>query len=186
MFEEIEKAANVIRQGGIILYPTDTIWGLGCDPKNEAAVEKIIELKKRDENKSLIVLVNGEPLLNQYVSIIPEICYDLIDLAEGPLTIVYPKGRGVSKHILAEDGSIAVRITNHDFCFKLMQKLRSGLVSTSANFSGEPSPKKFSDISPDIINAVDYVVNLYHDQPAGKPSQIVKVGAKGEIKIIRK
>lgn len=186
MFEEIEKAATVIRNGGIILYPTDTIWGLGCDPKNDAAVEKIIQLKKREEFKSLIVLVNGEQLLNQYVRIIPEICFDLVDLAESPLTIIYPKGQGVSKHILGEDGSIAIRITNHDFCFKLMQKIKSGLVSTSANFSRQPAPKKFGDISPDIINAVDYVVNLYRDQPGGKPSQIIKVGAKGEIKIIRK
>ena len=186
VFEEIEKAASIIRQGGIILYPTDTIWGLGCDPKNDAAVEKIIQLKKRDENKSLIVLVNAEQLLNQYVSIIPEICYDLVDLADGPLTIIYPQGKGVSKAILGDDGSIAIRMTKHDFCFKLMQKLRSGLVSTSANFSGQPAPKKFSDISKDIINGVDYVVNLQHDQPASKPSQIIKVGAKGEIKIIRK
>lgn len=186
MFDEIEKAAKVIKEGGVILYPTDTIWGLGCDPKNDMAIEKIMRIKKRSDSTNFIVLVNGEQLLNQYVRIVPEICYDLIDLAESPLTIIYPKGQGVSKYVLADDGSIAIRITSHEFCSKLIQKIRCGLISTSANISGQPHPNKFSDISKEIISSVDYVVNLFHDQVAGKPSQIIKIGSKGEVKIIRK
>jgi len=184
--EEVEKAAQVIREGGVILYPTDTIWGLGCDPQNEKAIQKIAAIKQRDESKNFIVLVNSEFLLNKYVDQIPELCYDLMDMAESPLTIVYPKGIQVSKKILAEDGSIAIRKTNHPFCDALMNKLKSGIVSTSANLSGQPFSGNFPDIDPRILNQADYVVNLYRDQKAGRPSQIVKIGLKGEVKIIRK
>ena len=186
MKEEVEKAAQVIRDGGVILYPTDTIWGLGCDPQNEKAIEKIAAIKKRDESKHFIVLVNTEFLLNKYVETIPELCYDLMDMAERPITIVYPKGIHVSKKILAEDGSIAIRKTAHPFCDALMQKTKCGLISTSANISGEPFAGHFADIDPHILNQADYVVNLYRDQKAGVPSQIVKIGLKGEVKIIRK
>jgi L-threonylcarbamoyladenylate synthase len=183
---EIEKASEVIRNGGVILYPTDTIWGLGCDPANEVAVEKIFRIKQRSDNASLIVLVSTEQLLNQYVDLIPEICYDLMDMATSPLTIIYPKGQKVAPKVLADDGSIAVRMTKHEFCSRLMQKTRCGLVSTSANISGQPSPLRFEDISPLVLKAVDYVVNLPGAGAAGKPSQIIKVGPKGEIKIIRR
>jgi L-threonylcarbamoyladenylate synthase len=184
--EEVEKAAQVIREGGVILYPTDTIWGLGCDPQNEKAIEKIVAIKKRDESKHFIVLVNSEFLLNKYVDTIPELCYDLMDMAERPITIVYPKGIQVSKKILADDGSIAIRKTSHPFCDALMQKTKCGLISTSANISGQPFAGHFSDIDPQILKEADYVVNLYRDQKAGTPSQIVKIGLKGELKIIRK
>jgi L-threonylcarbamoyladenylate synthase len=183
---EIEKATEVIRNGGVILYPTDTIWGLGCDPANEAAVEKIFRIKHRSENSSLVVLVSSEQLLNQYVDIIPEICYDLMDMATSPLTIIYPKGRKVAAKVLGADGSIAVRMTRHEFCSKLMQRTRCGLVSTSANISGQVAPSRFDDISSQIREAVDYVVNLPGDLSTGKASQIIKVGPKGEIKIIRR
>lgn len=186
MKEEVDKAAKVISEGGVILYPTDTIWGLGCDPTNDEAIEKICAIKKRDESKSFIVLVNSEFLLNKYVHTIPEICYDLMDMAENPLTIIYPKGVSVSKKILADDGSIAIRKTSHDFCNALMQRTKSGIVSTSANISGQPFPKQFQDIDPQILKEVDYVVNLHRDQKAGTPSQILKIGLKGELKIIRK
>lgn len=186
MQAEIEKAAEVIRNGGVILYPTDTIWGLGCDPANEAAVEKIFRIKHRTENASLIVLVSTEQLLNHYVDLIPEICYDLMDMATSPLTIIYPKGRKVAPKVLAADGSIAVRKTDHEFCAKLMQRTRCGLVSTSANISGQPAPSAFEDISPEILEAADYVVNLPGVSSSGKASQIIKVGPKGEIKIIRR
>jgi len=184
--EEVEKAAQVISEGGVILYPTDTIWGLGCDPGNDKAIEKIVAIKKRDESKHFIVLVNSEFLLNKYVELIPELCYDLMDMAERPITIVYPKGIHVSKKILAEDGSIAIRKTNHPFCDAVMQKTKCGLISTSANISGQPFPATFADIDPQILNQVDYVVNLNRDQQAGIPSQIIKIGLKGELKIIRK
>ena len=186
MKEEVDKAAKVISEGGVILYPTDTIWGLGCDPTNDKAIEKICAIKKRDESKSFIVLVNSEFLLNKYVHTIPEICYDLMDMAENPLTIIYPKGVSVSKKILADDGSIAIRKTSHDFCNALMQRTKSGIVSTSANISGQAFPKQFQDIDPQILKEVDYVVNLHRDQKAGTPSQILKIGLKGELKIIRK
>lgn len=186
MRNEIENAAKVIQDGGVILYPTDTIWGLGCDPMNDKALEKIIQIKQRNDSKNFIILVDGEPLIHQYVVEIPEICYDLIDLAENPLTIIYPKGKRVSKKIIADDGSIAIRITKHEFCAGLIKKMRSGLVSTSANISGKPFPTKFADIPVEIISGVDYVVNLPNQDSVGKPSQIIKVGSKGEINIIRK
>lgn len=183
---EVEKAAQVIRDGGVILYPTDTIWGLGCDPQNEKAIEKIAAIKRRDESKHFIVLVNTDVLLEKYVEIVPDLCYDLMDMAERPITLVYPKGKNVSNKILAEDGSIAIRKTNHPFCDSLMQKTRCGIVSTSANLSGQPFAGSFNDIDPIIKDQVDYVVNVFRDQKPGTPSQIVKIGMKGELKIIRK
>lgn len=186
MKEEVDRAAKVISEGGVILYPTDTVWGLGCDPMNEMAIDKIAAIKGRDESKNFIILVNSEFLLNKYVDVIPEICYDLIDMAESPLTIVYPKGRNISRKILAADGSIAIRKTDHAFCNQLMQKTKCGLVSTSANISGQPFPKQFSDIDPQILKSVDYVVNLLQDQKSGRPSQIIKIGLQSQVKIIRK
>ena len=186
MNDELDKAARVIRNGGVILYPTDTIWGLGCDPANEQAVEKIIRIKRRDDSMSFIVLVGSEKLLNHYVEEIPDICYDLIDLAQNPLTIIYPKGRRVARKVLGTDGSIAIRMTRDEFCRKLMERSKCGIVSTSANISGESFPAGFQDISPEIVNAVDYVVDLKGAEAFGKPSQIIKVGSKGEVKIIRK
>ena len=186
MLNEIENAAKVIKEGGVILYPTDTIWGLGCDPTNEIALKKIISIKQRDDSKQFIVLVANEQQLNKYVKEIPEISYELIDLATNPLTIVYPTGQYVANGILADDKSIAIRLTTHEFCVKLMQKIKSGLVSTSANISAKPSPKQFSDIDPEILKAVDYVVNLEKNRISDKPSQIIKIGLKGEFQIIRK
>ena len=185
MKQEIEKAAEIIRQGGVILYPTDTIWGLGCDPTNDEAVKKIIAIKHRADSKSFIVLVNSEQLLNRYTTEIPDICYDLIDMATDPLTVIYPKGKNVSSNILADDGSIAIRKTDHAFCSGLMNNVKCGLVSTSANISGNPFPAKFDEIDPVIRNSVDYVVTILRDQPASKPSRIVKIGANSEVKIIR-
>lgn len=185
MKEEIEKAAAVVREGGVILYPTDTIWGLGCDPANEDAVRKIISIKQRADSKSFIVLVNSEMLLNKYTAEIPDVCYDLVDMATDPLTVVYPKGKNVSSLILGEDGSIAIRKTNHEFCSGLLNRLKSGLVSTSANISGKVFSGAFRDIDPEIIQKADYVVDLFRDLPPAKPSRIVKIGLKGEVQIIR-
>ena len=185
MREEIEKAFEIVKNGGIILYPTDTIWGIGCDPKNEKALEKINLLKKRND-KHFIILVESERLLNRYAKIIPEVCYDLIDFAEKPLTIIYPKGQFVAKQVLAKDGSIAVRVVKDKFCRTLIQKLKSGIISTSANISGEKSPIKFEDISDSIKNGVDYIVNLPLTTKTPIPSQIIKIGENSEVTIIRK
>lgn len=186
MKEDIEKAAKVILNGGVILYPTDTIWGLGCDPQNQAAIERIVSIKKRDESKYFIVLVNSEFLLNKYVEKIPDICYDLMDMSERPLTIVYPKGINASKKIMGEDGSLGVRKTSHSWCNALMQKTRCGLISTSANISGQPFSASFNEITSDILEQVDYVATSCRDQQPGSPSQIIKIGLHGEVKIIRK
>lgn len=185
MREEIENAFETIKNGGIILYPTDTIWGIGCDPKNEEALEKINQLKKRS-NKNFIVLVESERLLSRYAKIIPEVCYDLIDFAEKPLTIIYPKGQFVAKQVLAEDGSIGVRVVKDKFCSTLIQKLKGGITSTSANVSGEKSPVKFEDISDIIKNGVDYIVKLPLENKTPIPSQIIKIGENSEVTIIRK
>lgn len=186
MKEEVEKAAEIIKAGGIILYPTDTIWGIGCDPANDKAVNRIFELKGRDSQKSLILLVSSEQLLNKYVKEIPDICYDLIDLSDKPLTIVYPRGQHVAPGVCAEDGSIAIRFTKDEFCSKLMNKTSCGLISTSANISGEAFPLSLDDISDSIRNGVDYIVNLPLQNKVIKPSQIVKIGLNNEVTIIRK
>lgn len=186
MKEEIEKVAEVVRNGGVILYPTDTVWGLGCDPSNDEAINKILDIKKRPSGKSFILLVPSEALLQRYVKEIPEICYDLLDAATQPLTIVYPGAQYLSKLIPAEDNSVAIRLTKDPFCVQLMNKLKFGLVSTSANFSGEKSPAKLAEVSPEITNQVDYVVNLPQHVGTAVPSQIIKIRQNGEFVIIRK
>lgn len=186
MKEEIAKAKEIIQKGGIILYPTDTIWGIGCDPSNESAIEKIYALKERADNKSCIILVNSERLLSRYVKEIPDVCYDLVDLAVSPLTVIYPRAQYISKKIMAEDGSIGIRMVKDEFCSGLITALKSGIVSTSANRSGQPSPIGFKDIDDQIKNGVDYIVNLPNYQGTSKPSQIIKISEKSEVQIIRK
>jgi L-threonylcarbamoyladenylate synthase len=184
--EVIEQAAKVIANGGVILYPTDTVWGLGCDPKNDKAIQRIAALKGRSTGNGMILLVDGWPMLERYVNEVPEICYDLADFAVKPLTIIYPQGRFVSNLLKGSDGSLAVRIVKHEFCAALMKKTRYGIVSTSANLTGEAAPARLSDVVASVLSSVDYVVNLpdaVSDQP---PSQIIKVGPNNEIKIIRK
>jgi L-threonylcarbamoyladenylate synthase len=183
---EIEKAAEIVRNGGVILYPTDTVWGLGCDPNNEDALAKISALKKRTDGKSFILLVNNESLLSRYVKEIPDICYDLIDCADAPLTIVYPQGQYVSKKVMAEDGSIAIRITKNEFCTGLINKTKSAIVSTSANISGKNTATKLEEIDDEIKYGVDYIVDINTKETASNPSQIIKIGANSEVEIIRK
>lgn len=186
MKEEIQKALEVVRNGGVILYPTDTIWGLGCDPNNEEALEKILTIKKRSNNKSLIILVNDERLLQRYVKEIPDVCYDLIDYTERPLTIVYPKGQYLSEKVLGPNKSIAIRVTKDPFCIQLIQKLKHGLVSTSANISNETYQNDMDKLPADIKNNVDYIVNLPLKNDKQPPSQIIQIGADSEVTIIRK
>jgi len=184
--EEIQKAFEAIRNGGVILYPTDTIWGLGCDPNNEQALEKLLAIKKRAKNKSLIVLVNNEGLLQRYVKEIPDVCFDLLDYAERPLTIVYPNGQYVSKLVLGLEKSIAIRLTKDEFCAQLIQKLKHGLISTSANISNQAYSNKIEELPADITDNADYIVNLPLKNDKQPPSQIIKIGADSGVTIIRK
>lgn len=185
--EEVEKTVQVLKSGGTLLYPTDTVWGLGCDAENQEAVERIYEIKGKREGKSFIVLVNNEQLLHRYSEKFPEICYDLIDAADSPLTIVYPNAQNVAQGVAAEDGSLGMRLTKHRFTEKVIQKLGRGLVSTSANLSGQPTDGSFDQIPEEIKSKVDYIVDWERDQTnSNKPSSVIKIGPKGEVEVLRK
>ena len=145
--EDIEKCLDILRQGGVILYPTDTIWGLGCDATNEAAIEKVYKIKQRSDSKAMLVLLENENLLPSYIKEVPEIAWDLIDVGEKPLTIIYPGAKNLAPNLIAEDGSIGIRITREEFTARLIQKFRKPIVSTSANISGEPAPANFGEIT---------------------------------------
>ena len=187
MKEELEKAYEAIKNGGVILYPTDTIWGLGCDPNNELAISKIQQIKNRTNEKSMLLLVNSERLLQRYVKEIPDVCFDLIDYSERPLTIVYPQGQYVSEKILGEDGSLAIRITKNTFAYKLIERLKHGIISTSANVTDTAyASNDLKDIPESIKNSVDYIVNLPLTNKSVQPSQIIKIEADSTVTIIRK
>ena len=186
MMDEVKKAVEVLRQGGVILYPTDTIWGLGCDATNETAVKKVYDIKRRAETKSILVLIDSPAKLQAYVSEIPDMAWELIELTTKPLTIIYPGARNLASNLINDDNTIGIRVTEEAFSKKLCEMFRKPVVSTSANISGEKSPALFADISKEIISQVDYVVNYRRDedQPA-KASSIIKLGVKNEIQIIR-
>lgn len=185
--EEINKAFGILKDGGLILYPTDTIWGIGCDATNPDAVEKIIKLKGRTEEKSMIILLDTVNKLQGYVKEVPEIAYDLIEFSENPLTIIYSGAKNLAVNAVAADGSIGIRIIKHDFCERLLQRFRKPIISTSANISGEPSPTDFDSISNTIRTGVDYVVNWEHQIVSGKkPSTIMKLEPGGKFSFIRK
>ncbi len=187
MQDDIKKAIEVLKSGGIILYPTDTIWGIGCDATNEEAVKKIYELKQRDDSKSMLVLLDNPAKLQTYVQDVPDIAWDLIDLTDTPLTIIFDGAKNLASNLVAEDGTIGIRITDELFSRELCKQFRKPIVSTSANISGEPSPQTFSKISPAIKNGVDYIVTYRQkENKAAKPSGILKLGKDGTIKIIRK
>ena len=183
--EEIENALTVLKKGGLILYPTDTVWGIGCDATNPDAIDKVFKLKQRKDEKSLICLVNDFRMLNEYVENVPEVAYDILKYAKKPTTIIYDDPIRVSENIIAKDNSLAIRVTKDEFCKKLIQKFRRPLVSTSANFSGAKTPQSFAEIDPLILEGVDYVVNLHHDKKSGKPSAIIKLKNDGSVKVIR-
>jgi L-threonylcarbamoyladenylate synthase len=185
--EEVKSALNVLRAGGIILYPTDTIWGIGCDATSEEAVKKVYSLKMRVDSKSLIILLDNDAKLLSYVQQVPEQAWQLIEFTERPLTIIYPFAKNVAKSLIAEDGTIGIRVTRDVFCKKLIEKFRKPIVSTSANFSGENPPSNFSEIKDEIRRGVDYVVALRQEEKIKSiPSTIIQIGLKGEIKFIRK
>ena len=186
MIEDIKKACQVMREGGVILYPTDTIWGIGCDATNEDAVRRVYEIKQRQDSKAMLVLVDSSVKVDFYVRDVPEVAWDLIDLADKPLTIIYSGARNLAANLLAEDGSVGIRVTNEDFYKSLCQQFRKAIVSTSANISGQPSPKNFSEISEEVKSAVDYIVGYRQEEMSNpKPSSIIKLDKGGVIKIIR-
>ena len=186
MVDDIKSAVEALKKGGTILYPTETVWGIGCDATNNDAVDKLYKLKNKKENEAMLVLVSDIDMIYRFVSKVPEIAIQLIEVSDKPLTIIFPQGCGLSPRITAADGSVGIRIVKHDFCARLIKALKHPLVSTSANISEETTPRSFSEISNKIINGVDHVVDAkWAGKMSGKPSSIIKVGLSSEIKIIR-
>lgn len=185
--EDIRKAIDVMRRGGIILYPTDTIWGIGCDATNAKAVSKVYQIKQRADAKALITLVDSEAKVEAYVQDVPSMAWDLIDNSQKPLTIIYDHPRYLAPNLLAPDGSAAIRITREPFSQQLCLQFRRPIVSTSANISGQPSPQTFADISDEIRQAVDYIcTSRQQERQPAQPSSIIKLSEGNVIKIIRK
>ena len=184
--QDVKKACEVMQKGGIILYPTDTIWGIGCDATNAEAVKRVYDIKKRADSKAMLVLVDSSVKVDFYVRDVPAVAWDLIDYATKPLTIIYDGARNLAENLLAEDGSVGIRVTGEAFSKELCFRFRKAIVSTSANISGQPSPANFSEISEEIKQAVDYIVGYRQDEVGHpKPCAIIKLGKGGEVKIIR-
>ena len=184
--DDMSRAVEVLRQGGVILYPTDTIWGIGCDATNPDAVRRVYDIKRRSDSKALIVLANSDAMISNYVEQAPEVAWNIIELATKPTTVIFDKGRNLAPNLLAADGSIAFRLTHEDYSSQLCFHLRKPIVSTSANISGEPSPRFYSEISQEIIDQVDYVAHYrQNDHTPSSPSSIIKIGNHNEVKIIR-
>ncbi|MGY5847476.1 L-threonylcarbamoyladenylate synthase [Salegentibacter sp. HM20] len=183
---EIQNALAVLKRGGVILYPTDTVWGIGCDATNADAVDKVYAIKKRAEEKALICLVSDYKMLNQFIEEVPEVAYDILKYARKPTTIIYDDPIRVAENLIADDNSLAIRVSKDKFSNELAKRFRKPIVSTSANISGEPTPNSFSEISPEILKAVDYVVNLQRNKKSAKPSAIIKLSNDGKVKVIRK
>jgi L-threonylcarbamoyladenylate synthase len=186
MNDDLKKACEVLRKGGVILYPTDTIWGIGCDATNEDAVKRIYEIKRRSDSKSMLTLLDSSDRLHLYVNDLPDIAFDLTGCADKPLTVIYSGAKNLAANLIASDGTVGIRITKEAFSQALCKQFGKPVVSTSANFSGEPSPANFSEINPDIFRLVDYAVNYRRDEvQKSKPSSIIRLEKNGEIKIIR-
>ncbi len=184
--EDIKRACEVMQKGGVILYPTDTIWGIGCDATNEEAVRRVYDIKKRADSKAMLVLVDSDVKVDFYVTDVPPVAWDLIELSTKPMTIIYDGARNLAPNLIAEDGSIGIRVTREEFSKQLCFRFRKAVVSTSANISGEPSPGCFAEISEEIKQAVDYIVGYRQtDTNRPAPSSIVKLGSGGQVKIIR-
>lgn len=185
--DDLRQAVNILRQGGIILYPTDTIWGIGCDATNAQAVNRIYQLKQRQDNKAMLCLLDNAGKLNRWIKQVPDIAYDLIQLTDKPLTIIYPQAIGLAPNLIGDDGSVGIRITSEIFSATLCRQLNRPIVSTSANISGQQPPKNYSMISPEIRNGVDYIAKYRRTDNAPQlPSSIIKLGINNEIEIIRK
>ncbi|WP_274476332.1 L-threonylcarbamoyladenylate synthase [Mangrovimonas aestuarii] len=186
MNEDINKALTTLKQGGLILYPTDTVWGIGCDATNFDAIKKIYALKQREESKSMICLVSDFKMLQQYVEDVPEVAYDILKYTDKPTTVIYDKPIRVSENLIAPDNTLAIRVVRDKFCNQLLRKFRKPIVSTSANISGQPTPLSFKEIPEEILKGVDYVVNLPNIKMGTKPSSIIKLSNDGKVQVIRK
>ncbi len=184
--DEIKKAVAALQKGLVILYPTDTIWGLGCDATNRKAISRLIKLKCRTDSKSLITLIDEVENLPRYVKEVPPIAYDLLQRSANPLSIIYPSGQNLASNALGPDGSVCIRVTNSSFCKSLVKTFGAPIASTSANFAGQPTPLYFRQISSDLIKNVDYVVNLFQDVISmPKASTIIRLEPDGSFTIIR-
>ncbi len=184
--DEVKKAIDIMKQGGVILYPTDTVWGIGCDATNPDAVKRVYEIKHRDGHQALICLVDSEARLSRYVRNVADVTWDMIELSTRPLTIIFPGVTGLAPNLMGEDGSVGFRVTREEFSKELCFRFQRPIVSTSANISGEPTPATFDDISEDLKSAVDYVVKYNRrSKEKHKPSSIIKIDASGKFQIIR-
>ena len=185
--EDINNCIEVLKRGGVILYPTDTIWGLGCDATNASAVEKIYTIKKRTDSKSMLVLLENENHISGYIDEVPEIAWELIDVSDTPLTIIYPGAKNLAKNLMAKDGSVGIRITKENFSSQLIKRFHKPIVSSSSNISGDPSPENFDNISPEIKDAVDFIVKYRQDDiTKHRASGIIRLGVGGELEVLRK
>ena len=185
--EDIKNAVEVMRKGGVILYPTDTVWGIGCDATNEEAVRKVYQIKQRDDSKALICLVDSDARLQRYVRNVPEVAWQLIDCMDKPTTLILDGAVNLAQNLIGEDGSIGIRITQEPFSKELCFRFQKAIVSTSANISGEPAAQNYRDITPQLLEAVDYVCwSRRQEHQPHKPSSIIKLGQGGEVQIIRK
>ncbi len=185
--DDIRQAVEVMRKGGVILYPTDTVWGIGCDATNAEAVAKIYKIKQRDDSKAMICLVDSEARLQRYVRDVPDVAWQLFECADKPTTVILDGAVNLASNLIAEDGSIAMRITAEPFSKELCYRFQKPIVSTSANISGEPTAQNYRDIAPEILEAVDYVCwARRQEHKPHKPSSIIRLGQRGEVEIIRK
>ena len=184
--EDLRNSLKIFKEGGVILYPTDTVWGLGCDATNAVPVNKIYTIKLRSDSLSLIILVDGEQMLERYVRDIPEIAFELIEVSDTPLTIIYPAGKNLAKGVCSDDGSVGIRICRDEFCRELIKRFRKPIVSTSANISGNPFPPIFGDIDRRVIDSADYVVeHRQKERQKHSASPVIKVEPNGVIRVIR-
>ena len=185
--EDIKQAVQTLRQGGLILYPTDTIWGIGCDASNEEAVRRIFQLKRREDSKAMICLVDSADRMQRYLRQVPDVAWDLIEYAEKPLTLILDGAVNLAPSLIAADGSIGLRVTKENISHELCYRFEKAIVSTSANISGEPSPACFNEITDEIKQGVDYIMrSRQNDLSRSKPSQIIKLGLDGRVQILRK
>ncbi|MBQ6226956.1 MAG: threonylcarbamoyl-AMP synthase [Prevotella sp.] len=185
--KDIKAAIEVMRKGGVILYPTDTVWGIGCDATNPEAVAKVYKIKRREDSKAMICLVDSDARLQRYVRQVPNVAWDVIELATKPLTIILDGAVNLAPNLVAEDGSVAMRVTNEPFSKELCYRFQKAIVSTSANFSGEPPASNYCDIDPQLLEAVDYVcTSRRQEKKPHTPSAIIRLKQDGEVTVVRK